>query len=167
MLRTSTVVKVPVTDMPAGGRLQQFHVFLPEASRLSCLNMSSRRIWSVSKPSDLGLLHSSFLRWGRSNVHRCSLSCRERDDVPVSREFLREILLCVSLILSFPPLLWLLLSTEKQKKKKIEFQYVYLRPRRSVTALAVCSSAPPGSGTVGPTGKLSHSEGQCWPGLRK
>lgn len=54
-----------------------------------------------------------------------------------------------------------------KKKKKKEFQYVYLRPRRSATALAACSSAPPGSGTVGPTGKLSHSEGQCWPGLRK
>lgn len=68
MLGTDTVVKVPVADMPAGGRLQQFYVFLPEASalygssRLSCLNMSSGRIWSVSKPSDLGLLHSSFPR---------------------------------------------------------------------------------------------------------
>lgn len=44
---------------------------------------------------------------------------------------------------------------------------VYLRPQRSATALAACFSALPGSGTVDPTRKLSHSEGQCWQGLRK
>lgn len=50
---------------------------------------------------------------------------------------------------------------------KNELQSVYLRPLHSVKALAACFSAPPGSGTVGPTGKLSHSEGQCCRGLRK
>ena len=43
--------------------------------------------------------------------------------------------------------------------------YVYLRPRRSVTAPAACSSAPPGSGTAGPAGTLSRSGGRRRRGL--
>lgn len=42
---------------------------------------------------------------------------------------------------------------------------VYLKPRRSATAPAACSSGRPGSGTEGPAGRPSHSGGRCWWGL--
>lgn len=44
---------------------------------------------------------------------------------------------------------------------------VYQMPLRSATALEVCFAAPLGSGTEGPTGKVSHSEGQRSRDLRK
>lgn len=53
------------------------------------------------------------------------------------------------------------------KMKNAECEEVHLRPLHSATALAACSSALPGSGTVGPAGKPSHSEGQCWLKVRE
>lgn len=106
-----------VEDLPTGGRNKQVDAFyqkhqLSEITclRESCLNVSSRRIWSIF----LSAVFSYFLTAVKS-----------------------------------------------------ELQRVHLRPLRSATAPAACFSAPLGSGTVDPTGKLSHSEGQSWPGLRK
>lgn len=43
----------------------------------------------------------------------------------------------------------------------------YPKPRRSAKAPEACFSALQGSGTAGPAGKLAHSAGHCWYGLKK